>query len=194
MNIWEVDKALLFVVLFVPGFISIKVYELIVATEKRDFSKSIAEAVAYSALNFAVLWWPLSLISSPNYYEQHPSLYILILFSVFLIFPALWPVLFYRLSKLAIFKKHLLSPISQPWDHVFSNRESYWVVIHLTDGSTIRGKYAKQSASSAFPSPKEIYLEEVWRPGEKGGFKEKVPRSKGVIVLESQISHVEFFQ
>ena len=61
MDIWEIDKALLFVVLFIPGFISIKVYELLIASEKRDFSTSIAEAIAYSAINFAILWWPISI-------------------------------------------------------------------------------------------------------------------------------------
>ena len=88
MNIWEIDKALLFLVLVLPGFISIKVYELIIASDKRDFSKSILEAVMYSALNFILLSWLITLISSNNFVKTDPFLYWLSSFGIFIFFPA----------------------------------------------------------------------------------------------------------
>jgi hypothetical protein len=45
----------LFLVFFVPGFLSLKVYDLLVPGERRDFSRAAFDAVAYSALNFGVL-------------------------------------------------------------------------------------------------------------------------------------------
>lgn len=194
MNIWEIDKVLLFLVLFIPGFISLKVYDLIIAGDKRDFSKSISEVVGYSALNFAALWWLVSLATQEQLSESCPFLYWLYLSLVFLIFPAIWPVVFYKLSQLEIFKRHLLSPIKQPWDFVFSQRKSHWVVVHMKNGNTIRGKYAKNSSTSAYPSERQIYLEEVWKKSEKGGFKEKVKRTNGVIIFESEISYIELYK
>ncbi len=37
MNIWEADKLVLFLIFFIPGFVSIKVYDLLIPGEQRDF-------------------------------------------------------------------------------------------------------------------------------------------------------------
>lgn len=193
MNIWEIDKVFLFLVLVLPGFISMKVYDLIIAGEKRDFSKSLIEAIAYSVLNFAALSWLIVYVSSSNLLESKQTLYWLSILLIFIIFPALWPFLFVRLSKIKLFKKHLLSPINQPWDQVFSKRRSYWIVAHLKNGKTIRGKYATNSYASAYPKERQIYLEELWREGNNGGFGRKISRTEGVLIFEKDIEYIEFF-
>jgi len=48
MDIWNADKLALFIVFFVPGFISMKVYDLLVPGETRDASKSLLDAISYS--------------------------------------------------------------------------------------------------------------------------------------------------
>ena len=58
------ETLLLFLLFFVPGFVSIKVYDLLVPGERRDFSKSFYEAIAYSALNVGVLFWVFDFILS----------------------------------------------------------------------------------------------------------------------------------
>jgi Family of unknown function (DUF6338) len=55
MPAWTQDELLLFLLFFVPGFISIKIYDLLVPTERRAFQSTLAEAIGYSAVNFAVL-------------------------------------------------------------------------------------------------------------------------------------------
>lgn len=194
MNIWEIDKTFLFIVLVLPGFISIKVYDLIVAGDKRDFSKSIVESIAYSVLNFAALSWLIILISSDTFSKEHGFFYWISIVLIFIVFPAIWPFLFVRISGFKIFKKHLLNPINQPWDRVFSKRESYWVIVHLKNEKTVRGKFALNSSASAYPKERQIYLEEVWKPGKNGGFAEKVNRTKGVILFESEIMYIEFYK
>jgi hypothetical protein len=37
-DVWGADKLTLFVIFFLPGFISMKVYDLLVPGERRDFS------------------------------------------------------------------------------------------------------------------------------------------------------------
>ena len=71
-NIWEIDKVLLFLVLVLPGFVSIKVYSNLIASDKIDFSKSIIEAICFSALNFGVLAFPISYISGSGYVDSSP--------------------------------------------------------------------------------------------------------------------------
>jgi len=194
MNIWEIDKAFLFVVLVLPGFISIKVYDLIVAGDKRDFPKSIVESIAYSVLNFATLSWLIILISTATFSKEHAFIYWLSIIAIFIVFPAIWPFVFLWISRFKIFKKHLLTPVNQPWDKTFSKRESYWIIVHLKNQKTIRGKFALNSSASAYPKERQIYLEEIWMPGKSGGFGKKVSRTKGVILFESEISYIEFYK
>jgi len=194
MNIWEIDKVFLFLVLVLPGFISLKVYDSLIASDKRDFSKAIVEIVCFSVLNFAALSWLLVYISGVEFVKNHPIQYWVVIFLVFLVFPVLWPFFYLKLTKTKLFKKYMLDPRKQPWDAVFSNKdESYWVVIHLKNGKKIRGKYATNSFASAYPSERQIYLEELWEPNEKGGFKSKVVRTKGVIVSQDEISLIKFY-
>lgn len=54
-KIFEGNSLLLFLIFFIPGFVSFKIYDLLVPGERRDFSKSAFDAIAYSALNFAIL-------------------------------------------------------------------------------------------------------------------------------------------
>jgi len=194
LNIWEVDKALLFLALVLPGFISIKVYSLIIATELRDYSKSLVEAVCYSVLNFALLSWLIVIVSQENFYSDHPVTYWLALAVIFVITPAAWPFLFLQLSALSFFKKNILSPHKQPWDYVFSKREAMWVVIHLKDGEVLKGKYASKSFASVYPSERQIYLEEVWVEKNGKSFGRKVKRTKGVIVSQDEIKYIKFIE
>jgi hypothetical protein len=69
-----------------------------------------------------------------------------------------------------------------------------WVVVTLKSGGTIRGKYGLNSFSSVYPSERQIYLEELWLKGEKGGFEKKASRTKGVIISEDEINYIEFYE
>lgn len=193
MNIWEIDKALLFLVLVLPGFISLKVYSLLVAGQSRDFSKSIVEAVCYSVLNFSILSWLIVIVSKEGFVADNPFIYWGAVALIFVIAPTIWPFIFLWLSTLQIFKKNLLSPYKQPWDYVFNKRESLWVVIHLKNGEILRGKYALHSFASSYPAERQIYLEELWIPTESRKFGKKATRTKGVIVSQDEISYIKFY-
>ena len=59
MDIWDVNKLILFIAFAVPGFISIKVYELLSPRMAKDSSQQLIDAVAYSSINYALLIWPV---------------------------------------------------------------------------------------------------------------------------------------
>ena len=69
MDIWNADKLALFIVFFVPGFISMKVYDLLVPGETRDASKSLLDAISYSTLNFAALFWLIAILQTGDFYH-----------------------------------------------------------------------------------------------------------------------------
>ena len=99
MEIFDIDKLRLFFVFFVPGFISMKIYGLMVAGDRRDFSKDLLEAVAYGAINFAAFSWLIFLINSEAFYVNHKFWYYALTFVVMFIVPIAWPFAFLKLSR-----------------------------------------------------------------------------------------------
>jgi len=193
MDIWQIDKLVLFLIFFIPGFISIKIYDLLIPGEKRDFSKSLFEVMGFSSINFAALSWLIILIHSKNFYIDHKLWYFLFLLLIFFIIPVLWPIVLLKVLSFPSIAKHVISPILKPWDYVFGKRERSWVIVHLRDGRRIGGKYDKKSFASSYPAEEQIYLEEIWELDDKGAFKKPVNRSNGIIILGKDISLVEFF-
>lgn len=53
--------------------------------------------------------------------------------------------------------------------------------------------YQEKSSASSHPAEEQIYLEQVWKLDEKGKFLEPVTGSKGIIILNSEIAAVEFY-
>lgn len=98
MDIWNIDKLTLFLIFFLPGFISMKVYDLMVAGEPRDVSKSVFEAIAYSTLNFAAMFWLIAIIQADDFYHRHLVIYSVSVAVIMVVVPACWPFLFIRLS------------------------------------------------------------------------------------------------
>ena len=60
MDIWEVDKLVLFIAFVIPGFISIKTYQLAFPGIDRATSDQLIDAVAYSSINYAILIFPIT--------------------------------------------------------------------------------------------------------------------------------------
>lgn len=194
MDIWQLDKLVLFLGFFVPGFISIRIYDLLVPSERRDFSKYLFEAIGYSSLNFAALLWLIILIHSENFYVHCKILYFIFLFIIIFIIPILWPILFLKLSTWTPIARYIIHPIQKPWDYIFGKKEAFWVIIHLKNGRKMGGRYDTNSFSSSYPSEEQIYLEEVWKLDKNDIFIESIERSKGIIVSAKEISSIEFFK
>lgn len=192
MDLWEINNLALFLIFFIPGFISTKIYDLLIPTEKRDFSKSLFEVMGYSALNFAALSWLIILIHSNNFYSTHKIFYFSFLFIVIFIIPIIWPIVFLKLMSYPPISKKIVHPIRKPWDYIFGKKQCFWVIVHLKDSRKIGGRYDKNSFTSSYPAEEQIYLEEVWELDDKGAFKRPIERSGGIIILGKEISSVEF--
>jgi hypothetical protein len=183
MDIWNVDKLTLFLIFFLPGFISMKVYDLIVSGESRDFSKSM---LALSGL--------IAIIMTGDFYHKHFILYWLWVFVIMVVVPAFWPVAFLRLTTWHPVGKYFVHPIRKPWDYVFRKRTRFWIIVHLKNGQKIGGFFGPESFASSSPADEQIYLEEVWALDEEGRFERLIERSRGIIVMKDEIRAVEFFE
>lgn len=192
-GIWQIDKLFLFLIFILPGFISLVVYDYMIPSIKRDFSKSIIEIICFSTLNFIALSILIYLNIKFKYYDTSIILFYFSLLIIFIIMPAIWPMLFVKLSNTKLFKKYFIHPIAKPWDYYFGKKDAAWVIVHLKNGKMIGGKYSSDSFASSYPDNEQIYLEEVWKLNSNGAFTTKVERTKGIIIIGDDISSIEFF-
>ena len=183
-----------FIYFFIPGFISVKIYDLIVPGEERDFSKSVYDTLAYGALNFASLSWAYALIYQNKIDSSHPICFYIFLTFALLIVPMLWPLALLKVMSWEPISKIIVHPIKKPWDYVFGKKKSYWVIITLKTGEKIGGRYDTQSFASSYPAEEQIYLEELWKLGSNNEFDKPIERSKGMVISEDNILTMEFFE
>lgn len=194
MNIWEIDKLFLFIGFVIPGFISIKLFELLFPAQVKDSSKQIVDAVAYSCINYALLLLPIYIVESKELAEKAPVIYVIFYVCVLFVAPIFWAYLWKALRESERFQKNAPHPTQKPWDYVFSQRKSYWVIVTLKDGVQIAGEYSGKSFASSAPSPEQIYLEKCWKLNSDGDFDREQNQTDGVIILSTEISYIELFE
>lgn len=183
----------LFLICFIPGFIALKVYDLLIPGEQRDFSKSLFDAVAYSSLNFAAFFWLIAIVRSG---KLTPWQWYLAMFFLLIVMPAVWPFLYLRIRKFPVVAERFGSP-KRVWDDVFAKRPEpeSWIIVHLRDGRRIGGLYGRKSFASRSPAAPDIYLEELWEVDASGGFTgTRIESTSGILIMGTEILAVEFFR
>jgi len=191
LNIWDLDKLFLFIMFVVPGFISLKAYELFVPGQVKNSSKQIIDAITYSCINYALLFFFILKIEKSGCATTHPNLYFLFYFVVLFVSPIILVLVWKWLRSTSLAQKNAPHPTAKPWDYVFSQRKSYWVKVVKNNGTVIGGKFSEKSFASSAPAPEQLYLEESWVINDNGGFERVKKTSAGVIILTSEISHIE---
>lgn len=194
MDIWDNNKLLLFIAFVIPGFISIKTYELLSPSASKDSDKLLIDAITYSSINYAILLLPIYSIEIHQVRNLYPTAYILFYIFVLLIAPITWACVFKKLRATEFFQKSIPHPSTKPWDFVFSQRKPYWVIVTLKDGKKIAGRYDSTSFASSAPAPEQIYLEENWILNSDGGFERPRTETAGILILSSEILTVELFK
>ncbi len=193
MKIWDVDQLVLFIMFVIPGFISLKVYDLLAYRHKEKTTDVIIDAVAYSSLNYALLSAPIWLIEYFNVRSNYPIWYSIFYACVLFLFPMLWAYLWHKLRNSQMFQNKMKHPIDKPWDYLFSQRKAYWIKITLKDDTVVGGRYAESSFASSSPAKEQIYLEESWIMKESGGFERPKERTEGILISDDEIKFLEFF-
>lgn len=194
MDIWDENKLLLFIAFVIPGFVSLKTYELLFPSEQKGSDKLLFDIVAYSSINYALLLWPIYSIETHQVCQSHPTAYVLFYVFVLLIAPIAWVCVLKMLRTTDFFQRSMPHPVGKPWDFVFAQRKPYWVIVTLKDGKKIAGRYDSASFASSAPVTEQLYLEEHWVLNDDGGLERPRKDTAGILILSSEIVTVEFFK
>jgi hypothetical protein len=169
-----------------PGFISLRVWALIVPTSERALKDELGEAIGFGILN-AIVCAPLFLFWAP----LKPLLLYALVILTLIVVPAFWPFVIRwcirRLESLDL----ILIPSHSAWDDVFLRNEAYFVIVHLNDGSRAGGYYGSNSFAGLHPISGHLYLEQLWYLNGAGRFVGPVPGSRGLILRPDDYKYVE---
>ena len=182
----------LFLFLIVPGFVGLKVYDLLMPGDQRNFADSIVELVSYSMINLGIMSW-LILWASGSW-EAYPWRFYLAVVAVVFASPTALAIAWYNVHGRLARRGLVLDPMPTAWDHLFSKKRTLWVLVHLNNGKKFGGFYGKDSYATTYPTEESLYLEEVWRVDGNGRFKKRIERTSGMWVKGSECRIVEFFK
>lgn len=192
MDIWEIDKLVLFLTFVIPGFVSLKTYQLLVPGPSLNSGDQLIDALAYSSLNYAVLWLPITWVASSQLSARAPWAYYGFFLLVFFVAPVLWVLAWRHLRTRRWIQKCLPHPTGKAWDFVFEQRKALWVKVVMENGTIIGGWYGPNSFSSSAPAEEQIFIEQTWLLGDDGAFLRPKKLTAGVLIRSQQISHIEF--
>lgn len=188
------DNLSLFLYFVVPGFVAMKVYDLIVPSDRRKFGESVIEAVSFSMINLAFTFWIIAEINNPEFRSNSPLLYYFVTFIVVFAAPAVLAIASHRFLASRFLRGIMLHPTPSGWDYFFSKGQACWILFHLKSGAKLGGLYGEHSFASSFPNEQEVYVQEIWRVDELGRFVEKVEGTAGTIIKRDECTLIELFK
>ena len=192
MITFDQNEFVLFIAFVIPGMIAIKTYDLITPSRYTETSTRVIDAITYSCFNYAILLWPIYKIETSKIMSTHPDKYVLFYMCVLFVVPAVLALLWRYLREQDFIQRFAPHPTLKPWDHVFSKRQTYWMIVTLKNGKKVAGKFNSDSFASSYPAEEQLYLEEEWVLNEDDGFDRMVEQTAGIIVMPSEIALVEF--
>jgi hypothetical protein len=176
----------------VPGAVSIWVYSFLVPQEIRGLSGRIADAVAFSIVNFVLLFPLIFYALSVPIIESSPWQAWLLVVACFLIAPLIWPFFLVGLLERAERRGLIRVRARTAWDDFFArNPQGCWMIVELADGGTIGGRFSEDSYASAYPQSGHLFIEELWTVDEAGRFGEPLPGKTGAILRPEDYRYVK---
>lgn len=182
------------VVLFLPGFISLKLHQFI---ERRDptVTEALIDVIGFSLLNALVLWWPIYIATThltlprPDY---GPALQNAVW--ICLVGPVAWPILFQIAKRFALKGGWLVGTERSAFDFAFRGKQTLWVIVHMKDGRLVGGYFGLNSYATVEKDSGHLYLEELWKLGDEGQFVSPIAGSMGAIFRPDDYDWIEVFR
>lgn len=187
----------LFLFFIVPGFVAVRVYDLIVPSERRNFGESFVDLIAYSLLILTVWFLPFyALVSNRDSLKtgQYYGLFALGVVLVVVISPVVLAVAVYKLRTADFFRGRVVHPSPTGWDWFFGKKpRTAYILFHLKSGEVVGGFFGGKSAASSYPNTQQVYIEEVWNLSDDYKFLHKVDQTNGAIINKEDCNVIELF-
>lgn len=204
----DLNNIYMLVLWIIPGFISIKVWSMVVATTKKKASEIVIECVIASFFNSIIYTIFAKYVFSSNVVMQT----IWFILGIFIV-PIIWPFILKMILNINWISNLIINPVPKGWDKIFSSGERFFVIIHMKDGKRIGGFYGENSYVSSYPEAQDIYIESAWKLKKKdsdnstddsnndnvkeeciGSFECEIEGSRGLWISKDDFTFIEFFE
>ena len=192
MDSISIQQLPLFILLTLPGLLSMKVYGLLMPGERPAGSTLLLEAVVYGVANLGIWFFPLAFVFLPRRFD-HPVQLVIAGIVMLFVSPIALAFAVNALLRWKRMRPWIRHPLPTAWDYLFERLPNGWVLIRLKSGLLIGGLIGANSFASSFPHRRDLYVEQTWKLNEDGGFEAAVPQSRGVIVSMDDCETLEFF-
>lgn len=193
----ESFDAIFYTAIFVlPGFIINSVIDATNPPKRHNDGIYLLKCLLYSIIHCAIWSWAYSVIL--NHTFKYLTLYWISLVLSTLTGATLIAICIVVIKQnnliYKMFEKLKIRAIhSTPtaWDYIFSQQNSDYVIITLTDDTKIKGWFSMNSFASSDPEERDLYIEELYyEEDEQEWVKDK--GSNGVYISKDQIKFIEF--
>jgi len=181
----------------IPGFIAMKVYDLTIAAERRNFGNALIEVVSFSLINLLLWSWLLLVIDVSKFPAARPGKTYILVLVITIISPIALAILFRKFLDSGILRSMILDPSPTGWDGFFRKRESCWILFRLKDdeNTVVGGYFGAESVASSHPHKQQVYVEKLYLVDqETHEFLAEVDRSRGGIISAEDCHYVEIFK
>lgn len=153
----DLNNIHMLVLWIIPGFISIKVWSMIVATTRKKASEIVIECIIASFFN-SIIYTLIKFILREDVVIQK----IWFILGTFIL-PIFLPFILKKILDINWISNLIIDPVPKAWDKIFSSGERFFVIIHMKDGQRVGGFYGENSYVSSYPEIQDIYIESVWK-------------------------------
>jgi hypothetical protein len=175
------------IVIFLSGFVTIKVLHIFHSPLEKDFSKSIYDVLAFGIINYAIYYEPARIWL---FNKWNPFL---INIALFLVAPAITAYVIYAIRNRTL-RISAQEPYHSAWEYFFLKRKPHTgVIVHFKDGEKVCGEYGENSYSSS-PYDKDIYLEKLYFYDGDNAFAKEMTNTNGAWIPIENVKLLEFIK
>ena len=160
------ETIIYFLFFIVPGFLTIRIYELLVPTAVRTFGESLVDLISYSLLIVLVWSLPYFWLVGKNPQDFGPKLYyfllIVLIFLVVIVSPLGVAYGYYRFRTSDWLLQKMRHPSPTAWDFFFQQDQPSFVRFHMKSGETFGAYFGGNSFATSFPNVQEIYVQQLY--------------------------------
>ena len=183
----------------VPGFILQSTISALVPQKGEDTQLTLLRFLTLSCINYALWSWLIYLIFQAQFFLSSLVWTVIAWTLIILISPFVIGLIVGNSNQRGFVRKFLqrlgfnpIHIIPTAWDFKFSGTTSpRWVIVTLTDGNVVAGRYGENSFSSSSSSERDLYIEQIYKISEEGVW-EEIDRTDGMLVKADSIAYVEF--
>ena len=192
----SVESVYLVLAFIVPGMIITIVRAQFFTGRVRTLSENVVTYLAITVLYYGLA---APLVEYALSVKEPGRAKIFVWLSLIILLPAAIGFVFGILGQNDIFRRLLhffgINPIHatpSAWDYAFARlRGDHFVLVTLSDGSTVSGVYGSHSFASSDPTERDLFLQEIYDLD--GNSWKKRPEQLAILIPSKEIKHVQIW-